>query len=98
MKKGKVEKLLADKLFVSSSAIHNWRFGSNGPASIDLIKNAAKYLKADYMTLLRKNKEIKEMEKLSTLQIESLKRIYDAIIDFLDDFDKTDGFTGALRF
>lgn len=96
MKKGKVENLLADKLFVSSSAIHNWRFGSNGPASIDLIKNAAKYLKADYMTLLRKNKEIKEMEKLSTLQIESLKRIYDAIIDFLDDFDKTDGFTGTL--
>ena len=36
------------------------------------------------------------MEKLSTLQIESLKRIYDAIIDFLDDFDKTDGFTGVL--
>ena len=36
------------------------------------------------------------MGKLSTLQIESLKRVYDSIIDFLDDFDKTDGFTGAL--
>ena len=69
MKKGKVENLLADKLFVSSSAIHNWRFGSNGPASIDLIKNAAKYLKADYMTLLRKNKEIKEMEKEFTMPL-----------------------------
>ena len=36
------------------------------------------------------------MEKISTLQIESIKRIYDAIIDFLDDFFKTDGFTGGL--
>lgn len=96
IKKGKIENILADKLFVSSSAIHNWRFGSNGPASIDLIKNAAKYLKVDYMTLLRKNKETKEMKELSTLQIESLKRIYDGIIDFLDEFEKTDGFTGTL--
>lgn len=96
IKKGKVEDLLAEKLFVSSSAIHNWRFGSNGPASIELIKNLAKYLKIDYMTLLKKYKEIEKMDKLSTLQIESLKRVYDAIIDFLDDFDNTDGFTGTL--
>ena len=96
IKKGKVEDLLGEKLFVSSSAIHNWRFGSNGPASIELIKNLAKYLKIDYMALLKKYKEIEEMDKLSTLQIESLKRVYDAIIDFLDDFDKTDGFTGSL--
>lgn len=81
---------------MSSSAIHNWRFGSNGPGSIDLIKKASKYLKVDYMSFLRKNREIKEMEKLTMLQAEALKRIYDAIIDFLDDFDKTDGFTGVL--
>lgn len=96
IKKGKIEDLLAEKLFVSSSAIHNWRFGSNGPASIELVKNIAKHLKIDYMTLLKRYKEIEKMGKFSTLQIESLKRVYDAIIDFLDDFDKTDGFTGTL--
>ena len=73
IKKGKIEDLLAEKLFVSSSAIHNWRFGSNGPASIELVKNIAKHLKIDYMTLLKRYKEIEEMGKFSTLQIESLK-------------------------
>lgn len=96
IKKSKLESSLADKLFVSSSAIHNWRFGSNGPSSLDLIKGAAQFLEVDYMDFLRKNKEVKEMKRLSTLQIESLKKIYDGIIDFLDDFEKTNGFTGTL--
>lgn len=36
------------------------------------------------------------MESLTSLQQQSLKKIYDAIIDFLDDFNNTDGFTGTL--
>ena len=32
----------------------------------------------------------------SNLQIESLKRVYDAIIEFLHEFYKTGGFTTAL--
>ena len=30
--------------------------------------------------------------KLNDLQLLSVKRVYDAIIDFLDEFEKTDGF------
>ena len=36
------------------------------------------------------------MQALNELQLVSLKRIYDAIIDFLTDFEETDGFTGNL--
>ena len=96
IRKGDIENILAQKISVSSSAIHNWRFGCNGPSGIELIKDVAEYFNIDYMKLLKTKEEIKEMEKLSVLQIESLKRIFDAIIDFLDDFDKTDGFTGTL--
>ena len=96
IRKTEIENKIAEKVSVSSSAIHNWRFGSNGPSGLDLIKDVAEYFNIDFMMLLKKKEEIKEMEKLSVLQIESLKRIFDAIIDFLDDFEKKDGFTGVL--
>ena len=38
---GILEEMVATKLFVSQSAVHNWRFGSNGPGTIDLIRNLA---------------------------------------------------------
>lgn len=94
---GSLEEKLADKLYVTPSAIHNWRFGSNGPGTLELIKSLANALSIfDYMNLLKKNVGVNKMEEYTTLKIESIKRIYDAIIDFLDDFYNTDGFTGAL--
>jgi hypothetical protein len=50
----------------------------------------------DYLKLMKKAEEFIKVTNLSTLQIESAKRIYDAVIDYLTDFYKTAGFTGAL--
>ena len=94
---GSLEEEIADKLYVTQSAVHNWRFGSNGPGTLELIQNLANELSIlDYMKLLKKNVEVNKMEEYATLKIESIKRIYDAIIDFLEDFYNTDGFTGSL--
>ena len=94
---GNLEEKIADELFVTKEAVHNWRFGSNGPASLELIRNLANAISvSDYTKLLKKNVEVNKMEEYTTLRIESIKRIYDAIIDFLEDFYNTDGFTGTL--
>ena len=95
---GTLEEQLSAALFVTPSAIHNWRFGSNGPGSLELIRQLAKALSvSDSMLLLKKIVEGNETVKAYTpLQLESAKRVYDAIIDFLEDFYRTDGFTGAL--
>lgn len=91
------EEILAEKLFVTQSAVHNWRFASNGPGSLELIEKIAELLSiSDYKLLLKTVVEVNKMADYSTLKIESIKRIYDAIVDFLDDFYKTDGFTGEL--
>lgn len=92
-----LEEEIANKLYVTTSTIHNWRFGSNGPGTLELIQNLANALSiSDYMNLLKKNVEANKMEEYATLKIESIKRIYDAVIDFLEDFYNTDGFTGTL--
>ena len=94
---GILEEMVATKLFVSQSAVHNWRFGSNGPGTIDLIRNLASAISiSNYMSLLKKIVEVNKVEEYNTLKIESIKRVYDAIIDFLEDFQNTDGFTGSL--
>lgn len=83
---------LGEKLFVSSSAVHSWRFGMNGPSGVEIIKQLAVYLEiSDYRLLLKDGKEHAPMQ-ISERQKNSLKRIYDSVIEFLDIFDQTDGF------
>ena len=83
---------LGDVLSVSSNAIHNWRFGMNGPSDVETIKQLANYLRiADY-TLLLKNGREKTTMQISERQKDSLKRIYDVVIEYLDTFQRTDGF------
>ena len=82
---------LGDKLNVSNNAIHNWRFGTNGPVDVDTIKELAKYLSInDYKLLLKKGRD--KTMTVTERQKDSLKRIYDAVIEYLDKFDRTDGF------
>lgn len=86
------ENELGDSLSVSSNAIHNWRFGMNGPSDVETIKQLAVCLEiADYM-LLMKNGKGKTVMQISERQKDSLKRIYDAVIEYLDLFQRTDGF------
>ena len=41
---------------------------------------------SNYLELMKEAKESEQMVKLNMCQAEALKRIYDAIIDYLNDF------------
>lgn len=101
IKKIKKEKLkindlemdLAKFIYKSSDAIHNWRFKMNAPSDLDTIKLIAKYFCIENcMTFLIKEEEKIKMKKLTDLQILSIKGIYDGILDFLEEFEKSNGF------
>ncbi len=104
---GVFEEYFAKQLICSKSTVHGWEFGNSGPGDLDTIKNIAEILEiSDYMYLMKEvvqkaNAEDGETEemcdnRLTISQTESLKRIFDAVVDYLEDFDKTDGFTGTL--
>lgn len=83
---------LGEVLNVTSGAIHNWRFGQNGPIDIETIKQLANYLEiSDFRIMLKEVKENNNMQ-ITERQKDSLKRIYEAIIEYLDHFIMTDGF------
>ncbi len=83
---------LGEELSVSHSAVHSWRFGENGPSDIETVMNIAKVLEiSDHMLLLKERKENNNMQ-ITERQKDSLKRIYDAIIDYLEHFQRSDGF------
>lgn len=86
-----LEQKLAELVFVEKGTVHSWRFGPSGPSDIDTIAKLAEFFELNnYFYLL--NREI-TMIKLTNLQLESAKKIYDAIIKFLDEFYYTGGFT-----
>ena len=89
---GQAEQKIADELYVTSSAVHNWRYEKNGIADLDTVKKLAKLFKIDYMILLEESRNVTMKEKYTDLQVQSIKRIYDEIIDFLYYFSETDGF------
>lgn len=92
-----VFELISSDINVTPEAIKQWYYGNNGPGDIDMIKQMANIFGiTSYLSLMVRKKEEKQMVSMTTLQIESVKRIYDTIIEFLDDFNRTDGFTGAL--
>ncbi len=106
-KVGELEEYIANKVICSKDTVHGWRFTNSGPGDLSTIKQIADILGIkDYMRLMEEMFEENKTEKgekiktvkneLTNLQIESLKRIYDAVIEYLDDFEKTDGFTGTL--
>lgn len=100
--KSKVEKDLADSLDVSESAIHNWYFMKNGPSDINMIESLSNFFDCEYMCFLtevkeeKEEKEDKELREYSNLQLNSIKKIYDLIIEFLEEFRNTGGFTTTL--
>ena len=88
---------IAERVNVTPEAVKQWYYGNNGPSEIGMVYGIAETLDGlDYMKLLKTVNEVQHMETLSVMQIESFKRIYDAIIDYLEDFYTTDGFTGSL--
>lgn len=89
---GKAEQKIADELYVTSSAVHNWRYKKNGIADLETVKKLGDLFNIDYMILLEESREDIMKEKYTDLQIQSIKRIYDEVIDFLYCFSETDGF------
>lgn len=97
MKVSELENMIAQKVNVSPEAVHNWRFKSNGPSDLNTIKEIAAALGfSNRLFLLKEIREDTGTMKLTDLQKESAKRIYDSIIEYLNDFSVTDGFTGTL--
>ena len=83
---------IGEALSVSSSAVNNWRFSANGPSDMERIKQLADYIGIrDYKLLLKETEENTVM-KISERQKDSLKHIYDAVIEYLDKFMMTNGF------
>lgn len=83
---------LGEAIGVSGNAIHNWRFNMNGPSDVEIIKQLAKSLNlSDYQLLLKDGKENAAMQ-ISERQKDSLKRVYDAVIEYLEEFQCSDGF------
>ena len=95
MKVDELEQELADKLYVQKSTIHSWKFGPSGPNDLEIIINLAKCLELDdYIYLLYEEEKV--MTKLTDLQLQSAKRIYDALVGFLHEFEVTGGFTTSM--
>ena len=92
LKVAEAEQKIADELYVSSSAVHNWCHQKNGIADLETIKKLAGLFNIDYMVLLEESREVVMKERYTDLQIQSIKRIYDEIIEFLFCFSETFGF------
>lgn len=90
LKKGNLEEDLS--LFVNkdASTIHNWRNSTSGPSDLDTIKLIADYFKVEYESLLERR--CGAMKKLEDVQLMSIKRIYDEIINYLEEFNDSNGF------
>lgn len=88
---------LADRVNVTKDAVKNWLYGYNGPADLETVYALTEALGySDKTILLSAAKGDKNMNGLTDLQLQSLKRIYDAVLDYLVDFRNTGGFTTDL--
>ena len=99
----KCEELLAEKLGIGPGTVHGWRYEKNGPKDLDTVKELSAELGLEsHMELLYTNEHMEEdkcMENtipvkitVTERQLDSLKKIYDAFIIFLDEYGRTEGF------
>lgn len=58
MKVAEAEQKIADELYVSSSAVHNWYHQKNGIADLETVKKLADLFNVDYMVLLEESREV----------------------------------------
>lgn len=92
-KVGELELQLADEIGLSKETIHGWRCRKHGPSDLEMIKKLAELLQVkDWQVMLKAVDDGGNNMGLNDKQKESLKRVYDAIMDFLFEFERTDGF------
>ncbi|MBR6506869.1 MAG: helix-turn-helix transcriptional regulator [Clostridia bacterium] len=88
-----IEWLIARKINISEDAVRNWRYGKNGPSSLEIIEGISEVLGLkDLTSLLVEFEGEKKMVVISDREKIALKKIYDSIVDFLYEFAETDGF------
>lgn len=88
----RLEYELANFVNKSNDAIHNWRFRKNGPSDIETVKLICDFFKIrTYKTLLCEKQDDISKE-IGKQQVLSIKRIYNKIIEFLQDFYNSYGF------
>ena len=86
-----LENELSNFLIISKEAIHSWRFKKQSPSSLEMIIKISKYFDIkDYMILLKRKETKNNMSNFNQYQINSIKTIYDKIIEHLDYFYYTD--------
>ena len=91
------DEILAHKLNIGSGTVHGWRYERNGPGTLKMIKTLAEELGLEsHMELLYTNERTEDnsLMKITVTerQLDSLKKIYDAFIIFLDEYARTNGF------
>ena len=97
LKRADIFQEIAVSACVSPEAVKQWYYGNNGPSEMSMIIEIARSLHIDdHLKLMKKDKDNIKMKDLNPLLTESLKRIYDSILDYLNDFYITEGFTGTL--
>lgn len=90
---GEYEKVLADELFVTSDTVHAWRMHKNAPSDIDKLNSLAESLGTTPSSLIKEAEREDMIVTLTDRQNEALRRIYAAVVEYLDDFLYSDGFT-----
>lgn len=90
----KLEEIIGSALCVTASAVHMWRFGKNGPSDLERIEELEDFFelpRGSFLKELSKEGRASAM-KYTDRQLEAVRRIYAAIIEFLDEFERTNGF------
>ena len=87
-----LEEEIANEIGVGISTVHSWRVGDNSPSDIEKIKDLASSLKLSSYEILLKKKEGNKSMQITERQKDSIKRIYDSIVEYFDFFERTNGF------
>lgn len=95
-------KNIDEELGIAASTIRSWLSSNNSPKTIDDIKNLSSFLGvSNYKSLLiefkeeidiKNETENKKMNKATDRQKNALRRIYVAVTNYLNEFEKSDGF------
>lgn len=86
---GEMAERIAQELYVSSEAVRNWRKGINGPGDLERINDLERILELKEGRLLMPVR-YRKVERLSERQIDAVKKVYDSIMEFLDNYGRTD--------
>lgn len=87
-----VEEQLANAINVSKDTVHSWRYKTYSPNDLNLVNDIANYFGYEKDVLLCKKGGDVKMKKMSDIELMSVKRVYESIIEFLEYFYKTNGF------